>query len=206
MIRSRQGSAPRSRGFTGSLGGFPSSIGGLGSLPGPGRIPGSLDRRASRITSASPLVGRGPQRLGSLELPLHDDDIDLLGGATVSSSQAAADFQLFGPAAGVDTQTAADPQWMKATLDRESGHFLMFVKDEMAAKLALLPEEAVELSPNARLQQSVFFEDILPVNNTKIVAAQGLLHVLTLATRGLIKVHQEQRNYGPIELGLPTAI
>lgn len=168
-------------------------------------MPGSLDRRASRITSASPLVGRGLQRLSSLELPLHDDIDDLLGGPTVSSSHAADDFQLYGPAAGVDTQTAAESQWMKATLDRESSNFLEFVKDKVAAKLPSLPEDEDDLAGDARPRPAVFFEELLPpAEHTKIVAAQAFHHVLALATRGLIDVQQEQVIYGPIHLGLPV--
>ncbi len=167
-------------------------------------MPGSLDRRASRITSASPLVGRGVQRLSSLEFPPHDDD-DFLGGPAVSSSHAAEDFQLYGPAAGVDTQTAAESQWMKATLDRESSNFLDFVKDRVAAKLPPLPEEEDELSGDTRPWQSVFFEELLPpTQHTKIVAAQAFHHVLALATRGLVDVQQEQLLYGPIRLGIPA--
>ncbi len=202
---SRQGSTARGRGFAGSVGGFRSSVGGPGSLPGTAVMPGSLDRRASRITSASPLIGRGLQRLSSLELPQHDDDDDFLGGPTVSSSYAADDFQLYGPAAGVDTQTAAESQWMKATLDRESSNFLDFVKDKVAAKLPLLPDAEDELSGGSRPRPVVFFEELLPpAQHTKIVAAQAFHHVLALATRGLINVQQEQVIYGPIQLGLPA--
>ena len=171
----------------------------------------SLDRRASRITSASPLVGRGLQRFSSLELPLHDDDDDnYLGGATVSSPHPADDFQLYGPAAGVSTQTAAESQWMKATLDQESSNFLEFLKAELVAKLPPGPEEAEkedddELAGDAarRAQQSVFFEELLPpALHTRIVAAQALHHVLALATRGFVNVWQEEVRYGPIRLGV----
>lgn len=202
---SRQGSTARAHGFAGSVGGFPSSVGGPGSLPGTAVMPGSLDRRASRITSASPLTGRGLQRLGSLEFPQHDDDDDFLGGRTISSL--ADDFQLYGPAAGVSTQTAAESQWIQATLDRESSNFLDFVKDKVTAKLPILPEEEDELSGGSRPRPVVFFEELLPpAQHTKIVAAQAFHHVLALATRGLINVQQEQVIYGPIELGLATGV
>ncbi len=181
-------------------------------------ISGSLDRRASRITGASPLVGRGLQRYTSLELPLHDDDDDnYLGGATVSSSHTANDFQLYGPAAGVSTQTASESQWMKATLDQESSNFLDFLKAELAAKIPTGPEEAAddddddddELAGDAtrRAQHSVFFEDLLPpVLHTRIVAAQALHHVLALATRGFVNVWQEEVRYGPIGLGVALEV
>ena len=205
MGGSRQGSSARGRGFGGSIGDFASSAGAQGSLPGTGRMPGSLDRRASRITSASPLLGRGTQRFSSIELPPHDDDDDLLGGPGGSSSHSAADdFQLYGPAAQVSTQTAAESQWMKAALDQESSNFLEFVKSEVSTRLPTLPE-GEELQDDARLHQPILFEELLPpARHTKIVAAQALHHVLALATRGLINVRQEDRDYGPIELGLRT--
>ena len=58
---SRQGSLARGRGFQSSIGGFPTSAGGPpGSLGVP--YPSSLDRPASRLTSASPIHGRGNLR------------------------------------------------------------------------------------------------------------------------------------------------
>ena len=165
-------------------------------MGGQGRVPGSLDRRPRRIPSASPLIGRGLQRFSSIELPPHDDDDNLLG------DPAAEDFELYGPAANVSTQTAAESQWMKAALDQESGNFLEFVRSAIAAKLPALPEEGQD---EALAQQSLFFDELLPpVLHTKIVAAQALHHVLALATRGLINVEQEQVDYGPIKLGLFT--
>ncbi|KAL9588768.1 MAG: hypothetical protein Q9203_002422 [Teloschistes exilis] len=193
--RSRQGSL--AHGFGSSIGGgFPSSVAGgrPSSLPLPA---GSLDRRASRrMTSASPLTGRGPaqEHHGDLDIPGFDEDENyLLGGP--STSVAGDDFQLYGPAAGVDTQTAAQSQWMRATLDTESKNFLAFIKAEVADKAAQEQEEGPVTTT-----RGVFFEDLLPPEtNSKIVAAQGLLHTLTLATKGLVKVRQEE-DYGAIEL------
>ena len=199
--RSRQTSIARGQhGLPGSAGGFHSSVG--GSLPG---IPGSLDRRASRITSASPLVGRGLHRLSSLEIPAHEDD-ELLGAAVVSSSHGGGEeFQLYGPAAGVSTQTAAESQWIKATLDEESGNFLNYIEGGVIAKA---PAEIKEQGGDelARPKPYVLFEELLPPEkHSSVVAAQGLLHVLALATRGLINVEQE-RGYGPIRLGVVAGV
>lgn len=147
------------------------------------------------MTSASPLTGRGPaqEHHGDLDIPGFDEDENyLLGGP--STSVAGDDFQLYGPAAGVDTQTAAQPQWMRATLDAESKNFLAFIKAEVAGKAAH------EGGAETMMTRGVFFEDLLPpATNSKIVAAQGLLHTLTLATKGLVQVRQEE-DYGAIEL------
>lgn len=97
------------------------------------------------------------------------------------------DFQLYGPAAGVSTQTAAESQWIRATLDHESNNFLEFLKFEIAGKEG---------------ERSVLFEELLPPpQHTKIVAAQALHHVLALTTKGIIHVKQND-HYGPIALSL----
>lgn len=169
-----------------------------------GAGPSSLDRRASRIPSASPLVGRDRERYSSLELPFREDDDDLLEGH--DSSEHADDFQLYGPAAAVDTQTAANSQWVKATLDHEAHNFLDFVKAQIDAVPGPPDEEEDELSRDERLKASVLFQNLLPpTQHSKVVAAQALHHLLALATRSLIIVRQEQP-YGPINLTLPTVV
>ncbi|KAL8820167.1 MAG: hypothetical protein Q9223_001557 [Gallowayella weberi] len=200
---SRYGSVGRGQGFGSSIGGFTTSGGRPSSLPVVGG-PGSMDRRASRITSASPLVGRGQERFSDLEVPQFDEN-ELLGGP--STSVAGDDFQLLGPAAAVDTQTAAQQsQWMRATLDTESSNFLDFVKDEISGRVAAANEVGDEASEAAAAPTSVVFEELLPpAQNSKVVAAQAFLHVLALATKGMLEVEQNE-DYGPIQLGLVPGI
>lgn len=53
---------------------------------------------------------------------------------------------------------------------------------------------------------TITFEKLLPPqHNTEIVAAQGLLHVLSLATKGLIDVEQNEA-FGDIDLSIVSAI
>ena len=185
--------------------GLPASVGRSGSLVGPGvGVPTSLDRRTSRITSASPLLGRSGQRYSSLELPIPENDDELLGLQEMSASNEAEDFQLYGPAAGVSTQVAAESQWMRATLDKESGNFLDFVKTEIEGRRLALGVAEEEFAEPTGLPNAVLFENLLPpFQHTKIVAAQALHHVLALATKGLIDVQQDMA-YGPIILRLPV--
>jgi meiotic recombination protein REC8 len=50
--------------------------------------------------------------------------------------------------------------------------------------------------------EKVTFEGLLPPEqHSKVVAAQGLLHVLSLATKGLIEVRQEEA-FARIEIGI----
>lgn len=206
-LGSRQGSMARGRGFASSVGGFPTSAGAPSTLPGAGDgRQSSLDRRASRVPSASPLVGRGRERYSSLEIAIREDDDDLLGGPTNSSDHAGDDFQLYGPGAAVDTQTAANSQWIKATLDHEAHNFLDFVKAQIDAIIAPADEDEDELSGDGQSGAAVFFEDLLPpTEHSKVVAAQALHHILALATKTLIIVRQDHP-YGPINLTLPAGV
>ena len=204
-IGSRQGSITQGRGFASSIGGFPTSAGAPSSLPPVGRA-GSLDRRASRIPSASPLVGRGRLRHSSLEIPPAEDDEELLGGRLISDDQAVDDFQLYGPAAAVDTQTAGQSQWMRATLNQEANNFLEFVKAELTALPVLASDDEDELSGDGLSRSPISFERLLPPSqHSKIVAAQALHHLLALATKSLITVRQDSP-YGSINLSLPPGV
>lgn len=148
-------------------------------------------RRGSRLTSASPLVGRDPlagQPAGEIQFP--DSDI-AMGGFTGEE-----DFELYGPAAQVDTQTAAQSQWQRAALGAESANFMDFVRSAVdeAKQTADLDEEDDESA------RSISFGDLLPPEtNSNVVAAQAFLHVLSLGTKDLLKV-QQQESFGPITL------
>ena len=203
---SRQGSVLHGRGFASSIGGFPTSAGASSSLPRIGAGPSSTRRRTSRMPSASPLIGRDRQRYSSLEIPPGEDDDQLLGGRNLSDDQALDDFQLYGPAAAVDTQTAARSQWMRSALNQEAQNFLEFVKAEITALPAYANEDEDELSADVSSKVSVSFEQLLPpTQHSKIVAAQALHHLLALATKSLIVVHQEE-SYGSIDLSLPVGV
>lgn len=184
------------------MGGFPTSAGAPSSLPPPlFGTAGSFDRRASRVISASPLLGRGPHRGSSLELPQHGNDEDFLGGQLASNDPALEDFELYGPAAGVDTQTAAQSQWVQETLGQESTNFLAFVEAELARAPASADDDEDELGGEARAPRtSINFHELLPpAQHSKIVAAQAFHHVLTLANKGLLIVDQVV-GYGPIRM------
>ena len=209
---SHQGSIARGQLAPSSIGGsigvgFASSVGQPGSAlfqPPGALLPSSQERRGSHLTSASPLVGRGRQRFSSIDLPIHEAEAgdDLTLGALD-------EFSAYGPAAGVSTQQAANSQWIRATLDAESSNFLDFVQAAIEKKPALVAaEDEDELSGDAKGQggREMFFEELLPPQkNTKLVAAQGLHHVLALATKGLLIVRQEA-DYGPIAMSLREGV
>jgi meiotic recombination protein REC8 len=187
---------------------------------------GSVGRR---LTSASPLIGRGSALPGDLEQfsQLMDDPMVMYGrddedlasqsqapgfgglGGGVSSSQARGheEFEIFGAAAGVDTQTAGSSQWVKQALDRESNNFFEYVKNTINEKLGdELGVEGDVLGTQEVGEKSVTFEELfVPENNSCIVAAQAFYHVLCLATRSCVWVQQtveDMEPYGEIRIGL----
>ncbi|MCJ1393678.1 hypothetical protein MMC18_006554 [Xylographa bjoerkii] len=205
---SRQSSMAHGRRFTSSVGGFPTSAGNSSSMPPPPfGTTDSFNRRASRLVSASPLLGRGPHRHSSIELPVHDNNEDLPGGRLLPDDQALEDFQLYGPAADVDTQTAAQSQWVRETLDRESTNFLEFVKAEMAATSAKVNEDEDELAGDFHIPKDFinFHELLPPAQHSKIVAAQAFHHMLALANKGLLNVDQTV-GYGPIKVAVVDSV
>ncbi|KAK5687660.1 R8 protein [Elasticomyces elasticus] len=173
---------------------LPGAVGGLG-----GSAVG-LARRGSRLLSASPLVGRGLAATGQ------DGGEDLGFGQDVYSTQGRGaagdvemsgpgltdeDFELFGPAAEVDTQTAAQSQWVRTALDTESGNFLGFVLAAIAERVGAGVGSGSGSGDEE--EGTVLFEELLePARNTCVVAAQGLLHVLALGTKGLLAVGQDE--------------
>ncbi|KXS94878.1 hypothetical protein AC578_1501 [Pseudocercospora eumusae] len=126
-------------------------------------------RRGSRLTSASPLLGRG---INHDEVNFQLSDIHLSGED---------EFELYGAAAVVDTQKAAESQWQRAALTGESSNFLEFV------------QSAIDREEDG-MHVGIAFESLLPpANNTRIVAAQALLHVLSLGSKGVLKVEQREQ-------------
>lgn len=165
--------------------GISSSVGGPGSgmRLGPGNV---LSRFPSRMASSSPLVGKGRQYADL------DNLMDLAGQGAVGEDEVILnvdDFEQYGPAAAVDTQTANQSQWMRTTLESEAQNFLGFIE----AQIVVRREEGQN-------DGSVTLDQLLPPGeNSGVVAAQALLHVLALTTKGLLEVEQEEA-FGDIVL------
>lgn len=198
-VSSRHGSV---RHFGSALQGVGSSLGGQ-NLADFGPSSGFAGR-GSRLTSASPLIGRGralsyadsiekdqtlPEDLGLDDL----NDVDFQLAADIDE-----DFELHGPAAAVSTQIAAQSQWIAATLEKEAYNFLEFLRTTIQEK----ERNQTDILEDAGLAKTTTFEQLLPrETNSSIVGAQGLLHVLSLATKGLIEVNQRS-GYGDIVLSI----
>ena len=163
----------------------------IGALPLP-----AISRRGSRLLTASPLLGRGLPAAGNDT----DYDLNLPGSAAGIDPTATDEFELFGPAAQVDTRTAAESQWIRKALDGESANFLEFVKagiEELDLERDAAPPGDEE---GENLLGCIDFDQLLPpLNNSRVVAAQGLLHVLALVTKNALVASQEEA-FGPIGL------
>lgn len=173
----------------------PTALFSVGGTSAAGALPlQPLSRRGSRLPTVSPLVGRG------FDISNGDDDLHLAGSDAHLGATAEDEFELFGPAAQVNTQTAAESQWVRAALDGESANFLEFVKagiEEADEQRAAAPPGDEE---DEKMKGCIEFEQLLPPTaNSCVVAAQGLLHVLALVTKNAL-IAEQTETYGPIGL------
>ncbi|EKG17980.1 hypothetical protein MPH_04788 [Macrophomina phaseolina MS6] len=192
-------SARRALGFGGS--GI-SSTGGPSSLAGRAAFPG----RRSRIISESPLHGRGQhdnleEVLSSEPGDLREDTIGGIGG-DISIGADDEEFELYGPAAAIDTQTANESHFARTVFAKEMEHFGMFVFDSLKRKEEAAAAERGETGGG----KEILFKDALPPDSTtRIVAAQGFMHLLALASLGRVTARQDEP-FAEIGMSLPHAV
>lgn len=193
---------------TSSIGGG-SIIGGLRGVSAGGE---------SRLISASPLAHHGEAGDPSINAIQHPASMDVnddqqenlmtLGAFGDEDGDGGPDaqeqYQLFGPAAAVHTQQADQPAWVRQALDTESINFLSFVQAGIEAAAAVAHEKSKQTSQRLRGRRRVLFDMLLPpADNSRVVAAQGLLHVLSLVTKKLLRAEQDDY-FGPINLDIPS--
>ncbi|KAL5339584.1 hypothetical protein BJX70DRAFT_397536 [Aspergillus crustosus] len=170
--------------------GIPESAGSFGRDAGVG-LPG-LGRR-SRLTSASPLAGRGfPYDIDHLSMNgHHDDDLDKLEdfdlshyldadglGDSNSNAEAGQSYR---------SQLELQNSLTESVMDREGLNFLDFVAEKISS-LKLVDDTA----ENDHHGNEIAFSTLLPPQTTSAtVATQGLMHTLALATKGFLHVRQD---------------
>ena len=200
-----------------------SSAQGRGTIDRASSIYVSGARPGSRLASASPLLGRSRADLPDLER-VHEYELPNLGepdnlnaleiqrGRILSGIDTQdLEFEMFGPAAAVDTQTAQSSAWVKEALAKESMNFLEYVKNTINEENIMAQEDEINENREREEVKEVSFEMLFPPeSNRMMVAAQAFHHVLTLATKNLLSVKQEGvelfQPFGDIWMGIREVI
>ena len=189
---------------------------GLGVGPGQGYGRGSHSRGFSDLGLP------GDEEMLGTDLP-DFDETELYGIETEAAPPVAQmDAGLATAGDGGTAVAATIPQFQahqlpQAHLDRDAFNFLAFVEDAISLKaqgadIEVLGEEGVEggiggaavtgesVAPTTT--RTITLEALLPPReNSATVAAQGLLHTLTLASRNVLKVWQKEP-FGEIRMSL----
>ena len=176
----------------------------------------------SRLTSASPLAGRGfPFDLDALNGTEGDNDVygdfdlsnylqtevDGDGNVTVRDDEGTADPASQGRArmkksSNLESQLRfTQDQVLQSSLDQESVNFLDFMYAEI---IDLSQQEKDDDNVDVRMAdvstppcqtsgpKEILFSSLLaPKETTRTVATHALMHILTLATKGFVEVHQD---------------
>lgn len=171
--------------------GLPESVASFGRAPSVG--PSGIGRSRNRLTSASPLAGRGfPYDLDNLSIPGHyDDDLDKLEGFDLGNyldENVMGDSNSNADAAGPSHRSQElQNSLTESVMDQEGLNFLGF----LAAKIQSL--KPAEESAEGASATEITFSTLLPYQDTSAtVATQGLMHILALATKGFLKVRQDE--------------
>lgn len=149
----------------------------------------------------SPLVGRGS--ILPTDPKFSDGNMPLFGsdgfGPLPGDGQDLGFSSEFGAHAGAPVQEASTSQFMRDALDREGRNFLGFVENVAADR----GEDDEHDEDRRWVEFDGLFE---PQDRTRAVVAQAFLHVLTLATKGQIKVKQDAQEknipFGEIRVGV----
>ncbi|KAL4753731.1 hypothetical protein BDW72DRAFT_209545 [Aspergillus terricola var. indicus] len=171
--------------------GLPESVASFGRAPSVG--PSGIGRPRNRLTSASPLAGRGfPYDLDNLSIPGHyDDDLDKLEGFDLGNyldDNVIGDNNSNADAAGPSHKSQElQNSLTESVMDQEGINFLGF----LAAKIESL--KPAEESAEGASATEITFSTLLPFQETSAtVATQGLMHILALATKGFLRVRQDE--------------
>lgn len=179
-----------------------STVGGYPGLSAPNSVLRSgqdpristIGSRRGRLTSASPLAGRGMMRDALLGMSLDDDDLemDMFGGMDVESTLGNINRE-HNVAMSSPTEVrakGAEPEWFLKNLDQQSVNFLEFVRTRI--------EDMSPVSLKSQKRGEIAFSSLLPPESSdRMVATQGILLVLTLATNGVLRVRQDMKAASP---------
>lgn len=153
-----------------------------------GSVSESSRKGRSRLTSASPLAGRGYRDIEDIDF---GEDLDL---TRYLEDELATDREHI---SSISPGKRSMIERAKANLDRESLNFYEFMKSKMGIASDQSPHGDV-MNLTSRLD-SITFESLMPTaSTTRAVATQALVNVLTLATRGVVRIHQDRSGTGAL--------
>ncbi|KAJ5358184.1 hypothetical protein N7541_005342 [Penicillium brevicompactum] len=153
-----------------------------------GSVSESSRKGRSRLASASPLAGRGYRDIEDIDF---GEDLDL---TRYLEDELATDREHI---SSISPGKRSMIERAKANLDRESLNFYEFMKLKMGIASDQSPHGDV-MNLTSRLD-SITFESLMPtVSTTRAVATQALVNVLTLATRGVVRIHQDRSGTGAL--------
>ncbi|UKZ71871.1 uncharacterized protein TrAtP1_012816 [Trichoderma atroviride] len=165
-------------------------------------VPGSSVRGSAQKprTAPSPLLGRG-SALSSIDR--HSDPAEPFFGMDDFGSHDSS-FQLGGPVGPLDYDRDNTTQLSTQGLDVTSQDFLGYVAEQAA-------KTGVTHSRDKKHRQWIEFRELAePLTHPRAVAAQAFLHVLSLASKNVISVHQEgtaaMQPFGAIHIGINTSV
>lgn len=161
-------------------------------------VPGSSVRGSAQKPKAapSPLLGRG-STLSAIDR--HSDPAEPFFGMDDFGSHDSS-FELGGPVGPLDYDRDNATQFSTQGLDVTSQDFLGYVSEQAA-------KTGVVYSQDKKHRQWIEFKELAePITHPRAVAAQAFLHVLSLASKNVISVHQEgaaaMQPFGAIHIGI----
>ncbi|RFU75842.1 meiotic recombination rec8 [Trichoderma arundinaceum] len=164
-------------------------------------VPGSSVRGSAQKskTAPSPLFSRR-SALGTVDC--HSDPAEPLFGMDDFGSQDSS-FLLGGAVGPLDFDRGNNTQFSTEGLDVTSQNFLGYVA-EQAEKTGVIRGR------DPKNRRWIEFEELAePSTHSKAVAAQAFLHVLSLATKNVISVHQDgaaaMQPFGTIRIGIDAS-
>ncbi|KAH9864959.1 hypothetical protein IAQ61_008905 [Plenodomus lingam] len=174
------------------------SIRGSSAVPRSGLGSHDQSKRGTRVVSASPLLGRGrASELDTLRTLESDGDYGLEGNEFAPLEPSSDYPELAVP---VVTNTR-----VRDALSAEGTNFLTFVIDAITEKRGLVQAAMENMSgilqaTTAAEIDEITFEELLPPHeNSKLVACQALMMVLSLGSKGMLNV-QQPYYFGQINL------
>lgn len=165
-------------------------------------VPGSSVRGSAQKpkTAPSPLLGRG-NALSAIDR--HSDPAEPFFGMDDFGSHDSS-FQLGGPVGPLDYDRDNITQFSTQGLDVTSQDFLGYVTEQAA-------KTGVVYGRDKKHRRWIEFKELAePFTHPRVVAAQAFLHVLSLASKNVISVHQEgaanMQPFGAIHIGINASV